>query len=119
MNHEILPSHTDREKQILSEQEFFSYASDDNSGEKVPVFRNFWAAFAGGPIRGAFRNNSEWYIRFSEEYPDLSEELCHNIQLAEDEDGEILDRLETCKGDLYRAYSILRNYGYSNEDLFR
>jgi hypothetical protein len=96
---------------ILSFEEFSQPYANSNTAHHG----NFWCYFASKGFVGTIYQKKEHYIRFAQENPELSAELCQKIQ-NEKKSGDALS--ESTERLLYKAYVIMKGYGLTDEDLF-
>lgn len=85
-------------------------------GIPIPGYGNFFMYFATGTLIGFAYQEKEHFIRFSTEYPKMTEKLCKMIK--EEVCDKQIDPPESIDEPLYIAYTIMSNYGVSDTDLF-
>ncbi len=101
----------DREPRILTFKEFCHL---EHSG--MPKYNNLFAYFNTG-WDSQLKQKTPHYRRFHSEHRDMDKRLRTEIQKRDESEGTSKS-LKPFEGDLYEAYTIMRGYGVSDEDLF-
>lgn len=99
------------EKPVLTFEEFIAKV------KSRPRYDNFFLHFSGG-LGGSASRNAEHYKRFEREHHDKILSLCDKIQ-GRDTGSGVFESLRPFEQELYDAYTIMRSYGVSDEELFR
>jgi hypothetical protein len=81
-------------------------------------YNNFPMYFEDNSMISESLKKSDFYKRFTSEYPDLLLSLRDKIQNKLDKTKNTSERLKPFDKDLYEAYVIMRRYGATDGELF-
>lgn len=98
---------------VLSFEEFTRV--DPETG--TPRFNNFFAHFLADEFFGRIYREKPYYEQFAKEHPGVAVDLARKIEESDMKSG-VVKALKPLEEDLYKAYTLMKGYGASDEELF-